>query len=431
MTLIVGTSGDTGPSALEACRGAENLSCIVLYPNGNVSSVQEWQMLRCHAECNNAHVVVVDGSSDDLDVPCEAALRDQELKAVHNLGTVNSVNIVRLIMQTCHFFHAYLSLPTTPPQLDVCIPSGAAGHLTACVLAKTMGLPLRHIVVATNQNDVLSIMVNEGVLARKERVVATNSNAMDIQVPYNFERLLFLLTEGDAEAVRTWVQMVHRGERVELPETVRNGFRDLGLKAVSIGQGAAEFEVLHTIRHVYGAVGYVLDPHTAVGVAAVRKVSAEKGAVVLSTRARSPGSHWHRCSCCVWLLFRPAPKLRGIGRAGGLRSPHGVHGMCSPCQIPRDRGWSPGPRRGGSACSAEEPVQGPPACHRGAACSCWRCILGGVYYFVGGGVEAQGNGNKDRGCWVGDARGKRRDVLQQGATVGVECGPRAARPAYH
>lgn len=164
----MGTSGDTGPSALEAVRGMEDvIDCVVLYPIGRVSKLQEEQMLHCGATMPNASVVAVEGTSDDLDVPCEAVLKDSNFKDSHSLGTVNSVNIVRMLVQTVHYFYGYLHQPLAPSdRLSFSVPSGAAGHLCAGVLARLMGLPLHRLLVATNDNDVLDVMIRTGRLGK-------------------------------------------------------------------------------------------------------------------------------------------------------------------------------------------------------------------------------------------------------------------------
>lgn len=139
---------------MEACRGCEGvLNCVVLYPKGRVSPIQERQMQLASEELSNVHLIACEGSSDDLDQPCEGVLRDADFRHTHRLGTVNSVNIVRMLVQTCHFFYTYLtqSQGADRPPVNVSIPSGAAGHLTACILAKLMGLPINGIMVATNQ----------------------------------------------------------------------------------------------------------------------------------------------------------------------------------------------------------------------------------------------------------------------------------------
>jgi threonine synthase len=164
----VGTSGDTGPSALEAVRGMEEvIDCVVLYPLGRVSRVQEGQMLYCDATMCNARVIGVEGTSDELDVPCETVLKNKDFKTTHCLGTVNSVNIVRMLVQTVHYFYGYLSInPSLEDRVSFSVPSGAAGHMCAGVLAKLMGLPYHNLLVATNTNSVLDVMISTGKLGR-------------------------------------------------------------------------------------------------------------------------------------------------------------------------------------------------------------------------------------------------------------------------
>lgn len=382
LTLLVGTSGDTGASALEACRRAVNIDCVVLYPKGRVSAVQEGQMQEAGATMHNGHVISVEGTSDDLDVPCEAIHRDTAFKAAHSVGTVNSVNIVRMLVQVCHYFYAYFRVTadddfwrtpegegaglsvedvphkpkpvehstyqqlftTTPaapasglppgwvqhytpaqvpyytntatglsqwaapsaqqataaraarsnldtipnaPKINFSVPSGAGGHLMAGCMARAMGLPTGNLIVATNDNDTLDTMISQGVLARSAEVKQTNSNAMDIQVPYNYERLLFLCTQGDARLTKQLINMAQgRDTTVPLPNSVLRRFSDLRLVSTSVGQGTNEHEVLHTIERVFKASDYVVDPHTAVGVAAALKLASAQQ--IPSVRAAAP-----------------------------------------------------------------------------------------------------------------------------------------------
>ena len=167
LTLLVGTSGDTGSSAIEAVRGQPGIEIVVLYPLQQFSSitpVQERQMTSVAEVAANVHVVGVEGTSDDLDVPMEACFRDAAFKARHQLGSVNSVNVVRLLVQTVHFFYAYLRRePAASQQVTFAVPCGAAGHLSAGLLAVQMGLPIR-LLAATNANDALHRALATGAM---------------------------------------------------------------------------------------------------------------------------------------------------------------------------------------------------------------------------------------------------------------------------
>ena len=293
-TLLVGTSGDTGSSAIEAVRGRENIEIVVLYPLQGFSAVtpvQERQMTSVSEA--NVHVVGVEGTSDDLDVPMEACFRDANFRRRHSLGSVNSVNVVRLLVQSAHFFYAYLRL--TPhlhrAELVFSVPCGAAGHLAAGLLAVQCGLPAR-LIAAANTNDALHRLLSTGVLRPGAPTVPTASPSMDIQVPYNVWRVrrrplmffaarrgppddgragrsqvLHAASGGDAAAVRGWQRDFAAGE-LRLPAPILDW-----LAARITSRAISDAETLRTMREVHAASGYLLDPHTAVAVAAAASVA--------------------------------------------------------------------------------------------------------------------------------------------------------------
>ena len=269
LTLLVGTSGDTGSSAIEAVRGLPAIEIVVLYPLqsfSSISAVQERQMTSVAEVEPNVHVIGVEGTSDDLDVPMEACFRDGRFKAAHHLGSVNSVNVLRLLVQSVHFFYAYLRLePTAEGTVQLAIPCGAAGHLAAGLLAVQMGLPAR-LLAATNANDALHRILSTGSLQSGVPTVPTVSPSMDIQMPYNLWRLLFVASGADGDAVRGWQAELARTGSLQLPPHIC-AWMSRHVRSVAV----ADDEALGTMRAVHAATGYVLDPHTAVGVAAAKR----------------------------------------------------------------------------------------------------------------------------------------------------------------
>jgi len=196
--MLVGTSGDTGSAAIEAVRQIPEIGIAVLYPSrahSNVSAAQEAQICRRVGEAR-VRVVRVEGGSDDLDVPIDALFHDPAFRAAHRLGSLNSVNVVRMLMQLVHIFYSYLQAePAANRPAVVAIPTGAGGHITAGVLAVQMGLPVARLLAATNDNDLLTRFLATGC-AKRGAVVGTTSPAMDVQVPYNIERLLHSAPRG-------------------------------------------------------------------------------------------------------------------------------------------------------------------------------------------------------------------------------------------
>ena len=271
MTVLVGTSGDTGPSAMVALKGRLSMNIIVLYPLGRVSEEQEAQMLSYDADSVNARCFGVEGTSDELDAPIEAVFRASEFRRKHVLGSVNSVNVLRLLAQVVHFFDMYLHevrSTSESAEIDVAIPSGAAGHLTAAVIAKLMGLPIARMIVSTNANDILHRMLTQGRLVREDKVQRTLASAMDISVPYNIERLLFLASKGDVHTVRGIMDSLRQGQPTTIPTNVVQWFKDIGMESMRV----SDDEILETIRWTHFAQNSVQDPHTAVGIAAARRL---------------------------------------------------------------------------------------------------------------------------------------------------------------
>ena len=266
LTLLVGTSGDTGSSAIEAVRDLPNIEMVVLYPLqgfSSITAVQEQQMTTVRAR--NVHVIGVEGSSDDLDVPMEQLFRDAAFKRRHRLGSVNSVNVVRLLVQAAHYFYSYLRVePTAERRVHFAVPCGAGGHLAAGLLAVQMGLPAI-LLGGTNANDALHRVLATGELSRGA-VVPTASPSMDIMLPYNLWRLLYVASGGDARAVRGWQADLATG-RLQLPPDVRAWLASRVRTAA-----VSDAQTLGTLRRVHALSGYVLDPHTAVGVAAAAEL---------------------------------------------------------------------------------------------------------------------------------------------------------------
>eukprot|EP01116_Phalansterium_solitarium_P019644 TRINITY_DN5579_c0_g1_i1.p1 TRINITY_DN5579_c0_g1~~TRINITY_DN5579_c0_g1_i1.p1 ORF type:complete len:486 (+),score=186.39 TRINITY_DN5579_c0_g1_i1:114-1571(+) len=271
LSVVVATSGDTGAAAIEAVRCKANMHVYVLYPNGRVSAVQERQMITVLD--GNVHVVRMDGTSDDLDDVVKALFADLDFKRAYGLCTINSINWARIMLQTVHFFVAYLRVwdavgSVSPPRVNFSIPTGAFGNGFAGFLAHKMGLPIEKLVLATNENDVLCRFITTGVFAASS-VVPTVSPAIDIGVPYNIERLLFYLTDADSQQVTSWMRAIDSGAGFTLDDAHHARLRSLFVSA-----SVSTSETVETIGTVYAAANYLLDPHSAVGLRAHNKLAA-------------------------------------------------------------------------------------------------------------------------------------------------------------
>ncbi|GAA5190865.1 threonine synthase [Ferrimonas gelatinilytica] len=250
LTILTATSGDTGAAVADAFAGLDNIQVVVLYPDGGISPLQEKMFCTLGG---NIHTLAVKGSFDDCQALVKTAFSDAKLKAQFGLTSANSINIARLLAQICYFFEALAQLPAEQrDQAVFAVPSGNFGNLTAGLLAKAMGAPIKRFVAATNSNDTVPRYLKSGVWA-PEPVHATLSNAMDVTSPNNWPRVEALC------ARQGWALAELAAERVSEPETV------VRLKALYQG-------------------GYLSEPHAAVASEALtRQLSGEEVGVFLGT----------------------------------------------------------------------------------------------------------------------------------------------------
>ncbi|NXS09247.1 THNS2 protein, partial [Neodrepanis coruscans] len=183
VTILVGTSGDTGSSAIESVRGQKNMDIFVLLPRGLCTQIQELQMTTVIE--NNVHVFSAHGNSDEIDEPIKELFADVDFARKYNLMSLNSINWSRIMVQIAHYFYAYfqcaLSLDTTPlPVVEIVVPTGGGGNITAGCIAQKMGLPVR-LVTVVNSNDIIHRTVQHGDFSLSKSVKATLASAMDIQ----------------------------------------------------------------------------------------------------------------------------------------------------------------------------------------------------------------------------------------------------------
>ncbi|MBU4432882.1 MAG: threonine synthase, partial [Alphaproteobacteria bacterium] len=278
MTVVCATSGDTGGAAVEAFRGRKNARIVALFPEGRISEVQRRFMTT--ATDDNVACVSIQGSFDDCQAIVKAAFQDDQFRHAVDLSGVNSINWARIAAQSVYYFTAAVALGAPERAVAFVVPTGNFGDAYAAFVASKMGLPIAQIVCATNSNDILARTFEDGLYA-KGSVSATQSPAMDIQVASNFERLYF-------EAVR------HDG--VETGRAFR-GFADSGLidippsafalmRELFRGVAVSEADTAKTMLSTLNETGEVIDPHTAVGVAAAAHVQLDDPTtpvVVLST----------------------------------------------------------------------------------------------------------------------------------------------------
>jgi len=275
-TILCATSGDTGGAAVEAFRGRKAVKVVALFPEGRISEVQR-RFMTTAAEPNVA-CVAVKGSFDDCQAIVKAAFQDQSLRQAVDLSGVNSINFARIAAQAVYYFTTAAALGGPARPVSFCVPSGNFGDAFAGYVAHRMGLPLGRIIVATNANDILAHTFEAGRYVRGA-LTPTMSPAMDIQAASNFERLYFeSVAREPTETARAFEAFARTGA-IELPPQAVSAMRQLFR-----GIGVSEAETARTMVATLNETGQLIDPHTAVGVAAARR-SRDVGAprVVLST----------------------------------------------------------------------------------------------------------------------------------------------------
>ena len=264
LNVLGATSGDTGSSAEYALRGKRGIKVFMLSPKGRMSPFQTAQMYSL-ADANIFNLAI-EGVFDDCQDLVKAVAGDAEFKARHRLGAVNSINWARIAAQIVYYFKGYLAVARgNGEEVDFAVPSGNFGNILAGHVAKAMGLPIRRLILATNENDVLDEFFKSGRyrIRTAGETLSTSSPSMDISKASNFERFVFDLVGRDPAVVRElWVQVVRDGG-FDLAGTPSE--RRLAESGFVSGK-STHADRLATIRHVAERFGVIVDPHTADGI---------------------------------------------------------------------------------------------------------------------------------------------------------------------
>ena len=273
INIVVATSGDTGAAAIDALKGKKNLNVFVLHPNNRISPVQRKLMTTC--EASNVFNIAIQGNFDDCQNLVKAMFNDEKFSKSINMSGVNSINWARIIAQAVYYFYAYFKVGNGKP-LSFSVPTGNFGDIYAGYLAKKLGLPIDKLVVATNKNDILHRAISGGDYSQK-KVMETNTPSMDIQIASNFERLLFDVKDCNSEVTKDLMSKIKNN-------TYKIDTEDLGkIQKNFISEMLDENETIEMIKKINDEHQTVVDPHTAVGIGAVKKLGIEKNCVVLST----------------------------------------------------------------------------------------------------------------------------------------------------
>ncbi len=263
LTILGATSGDTGSAAIEACRDRENVDIFILHPKDRVSEVQRRQMTTVDAP--NVFNIAIEGNFDDCQDLVKAAFADETFRAEQQLSAVNSINWARIMAQIVYYIHAGLAVGAPDRPVAFAVPTGNFGNVYAGNAARAMGLPVTQLVVGSNSNDILTRFFATGEMSLAP-VVSTLSPSMDIQVSSNFERLLFELYDRDGAVVRDLLGRLRQEGRFQVAE-------ERWRQACQLFDGLRQDDeqTRLTIAETLAETGELIDPHSAIGVAAGRQ----------------------------------------------------------------------------------------------------------------------------------------------------------------
>ncbi|MGB3723683.1 MAG: threonine synthase [Pacificimonas sp.] len=280
LTIIGATSGDTGSAAIHALAGLEDVDVFMMHPKGRISDVQRRQMTTMIAP--NIHNLAIEGSFDDAQAHVKRMFADPDMASAqggsYDLSAVNSINWARLMAQVVYYFYSAVRLGAPHRRIAFSVPTGNFGDVFAGYVAARMGLPIERLIVATNVNDILHRALSKGDYSVGS-VTPTAAPSMDIQVSSNFERLLFDLAGRNGPALAKMMAGFETDKRLSLSNTMRGGTQLFSSARIDSDDMAM------ALRWAREKAGELIDPHTAIGLAAARanNLSPEIPVVTLAT----------------------------------------------------------------------------------------------------------------------------------------------------
>ena len=275
INIVVATSGDTGAAAINAIRDKKNMKIFVLHPDNKISEVQRKFMTTVNSD--NVFNIALASNFDECQKFVKSMFADKNFSRSINMSGVNSINWSRIIVQIVYYFFSYFKVVNETEKINFSVPTGNFGDIYAGYIAKKMGLPINKLIIATNSNDILKRVVNTGIY-KPLKVEHTVSPSMDIQVASNFERLIFDVYSCDSnKTLKLMNDLNEKGEfKIEKDELrkIRDNF---------CSESLSEKETKSVINETYKNQGMLIDPHTAVAIGAVNKISLEGNTVILAT----------------------------------------------------------------------------------------------------------------------------------------------------
>lgn len=271
-TIVGATSGDTGGAAIEAFANRDRTDIFILFPHNRVSPVQQRQMTTSKAK--NVHSIAIEGTFDDCQNLVKAMFNHADFRQSVQLSGVNSINWGRIMAQIVYYFTASLAVGGPDRKVSFTVPTGNFGDIFAGYAAKRMGLPIAKLNIATNDNDILARTLKSGTYEMKG-VTPTSSPSMDIQISSNFERLLFDAHDRESSKVRNAMDSLKQsGSFTIAPDVLKSIKREFAAAKANGNQVNA------TISKYNNENGYVLDPHSAVGIFVADKLMKQTSAMI-------------------------------------------------------------------------------------------------------------------------------------------------------
>lgn len=279
IVILTATSGDTGKAAMAGFADVPGTKIIVFYPKDGVSPIQEKQMVTQKGD--NTYVVAIRGNFDDAQTGVKKIFNDSEMKAEladagYQFSSANSINIGRLVPQIVYYVYAYANLYKTGQiqpgeEINVVVPTGNFGNILAAYYAKNMGLPIKKLICASNDNKVLFDFFTTGTYDRNREFILTTSPSMDILISSNLERLIYRIAGNDPEKNKVLMEELTKDGAYHITDEMKAQLADF------YGNYATEEETAETIRKIYKDCGYVIDTHTSVAATVYGKYTKETG----------------------------------------------------------------------------------------------------------------------------------------------------------
>lgn len=304
LNILGATSGDTGSAAEYALRGKNGINVFMLSPEGKMSAFQRAQMFSLHDD--NIINIAVKGMFDDCQDIVKTIQNDHSFKEKYHIGTVNSINWGRIVAQIVYYFAGYFrATNNNHQQISFCVPSGNFGNVCAGHIAKQMGLPIKRLIVATNENDVLDQFFKTGQYRPRttEFTHVTSSPSMDISKASNFERFIFDVMARDSSEVESLWAEVNTGKGFNLAYMLPEIHEKYGF----VSGKSTHKDRLATIKQVFEKDGELIDPHTADGIKVAREIRLENETIVcLETALAAKFSETiHEAVTCEVSIPRP------------------------------------------------------------------------------------------------------------------------------